>query len=68
MTSALVNELGFIILDGMRLPLRVIKETGEVEFCDKDKRRSNERGTRYIRMDTQDFVTLLQNISECATI
>lgn len=54
-----VDEIGFAYLDGIKLPFRLYERTGEIEFMDKDKRRAEERGYRYIRIDIQDFINLL---------
>ena len=55
-----LNDTGFPVLDGMRLPFRVIPETEEVEFFDKDRRRSEERGTRFVRLGAKEFIEMLQ--------
>jgi hypothetical protein len=57
--QAEISAPGFIFLDDIRLPFRVIKETGEIEFMDKNKHRSELRGYRFIRVSIDDFKKIL---------
>ena len=51
-----VDERGFVIVDGVKLGRRVVKDgVVKLEVCDKDRRRSAERGTRLVEVSVQEL-------------
>lgn len=58
MNDIFIDALGFVWIDDFRLPLRMVE--GDVEFCDKDRRRAYERGDRFVRVETAVLIELLQ--------
>lgn len=46
---------GFFTIDGVKL-FRVCRTTGRLEFFDKDKYRSQQRGSELVYKDPQDFI------------
>jgi hypothetical protein len=59
MSDIYIDAMGFIWVDDFRLPLRMVE--GEIEFCDKDRRRAYERGDRFVRVDASVLIEVLQN-------
>lgn len=57
MSKLLLCENNFVRLDGV-LICRITNE-GDLEFYDKDKRRSEERGTPYVTISLDDFIPLV---------
>lgn len=53
-----VDSHNFLTVDG----IKVCKVTtdGKLQFCDKDARRSSERGTRYVTVDMQTIVNTVK--------
>jgi len=56
-----IDDAGFVWSGNFRLPLRVDYERGVVEFFDKDKRRSYERGSRFVEIQATSMVEVLQS-------
>lgn len=54
-----IDAEGFLYADNMRLPLRFDFQRAVLEFCDKDARRSLQRGSRYVDVSAEDFAQLL---------
>jgi hypothetical protein len=52
---SLVYHNGFFILDGVKL-FRVCRVTGRLEFYDKDKERSHQRGSALVYKNPHTFV------------
>lgn len=57
-----VDREGYVRVDGVMLARRVFKENGQIclQLCDKDKRRSSQRGTRYLEITVQDLLNALE--------
>ena len=55
-----VDEQGFVTADGVKLGLLVeVPGNGyALQICDKDKRRSSERGCREVQVDLQSLANL----------
>lgn len=51
-----VDGQGFVFVDGVKVA-RCVKRKGELrlQFCDKDRRRSAQRGTRYVEVAVRDL-------------
>lgn len=54
-----VDPNGFIWYDGVKLPVRFIPERQAIEFFDKDRRRSEIRGSRTVEISLEQFSTEL---------
>lgn len=50
-----VDPNGFLWYDGVKLPVRFIRERGTLEFFDKDRRRSDLRGSRVLEIPVNQF-------------
>ena len=62
-----VDERGFVIVDGVKLGRRVVKDgVVKLEVCDKDRRRSAERGTRLVEVSVQELEEALADDNETA--
>jgi len=60
-----VDERGFVIVDGVKLGRRVVKDgVVKLEVCDKDRRRSAERGTRLVEVSVQELEEALADVSQ----
>lgn len=57
-----VDPEGFVRVDGVMLARRVFRDNGQVclQLCDKDKRRSSQRGTRFLEITVQDLLNALE--------
>lgn len=62
MGQFIIDDDGFVWYEDFRLPLRVDIERAVVEFFDKDRRRSEERGTRFVEITAQEFETMLHTL------
>jgi len=49
-----VDSRSFVKVDGV--PVCKVTSDGKLQFCDKDRRRSSERGTRYVVVDPSVIV------------
>ena len=55
-----VDGEGFVFIDGVKVGRRVcIDDEYGIEFMDKDKRRSRERGSRSLPVLWEDFVAIM---------
>jgi hypothetical protein len=54
-----VDPNGFVWYDGVKLPVRFIAARRSLEFFDKDKRRSEERGSRIVEITIEQFASEL---------
>lgn len=60
-----VDPNGFIWFDGVKLPVRFIPERSSIEFFDKDRRRSEARGSRTVEIRVDKFAReLLERIEK----
>lgn len=71
-TQLRLDERGFLWFGDFKLPMRYLRERGLVEFLDRDKRRSANRGSRVIYVPLVTFLAgfgiELQSAQEYATI
>jgi hypothetical protein len=51
-----IDDAGFLWTNDMKLPVRLVGE--QLEFCDKDKARSEQRGTRFVRIELTELLHL----------
>lgn len=58
--KVIVDSLGFVTADGVKIGLLVQLSGGgtALQVCDKDRRRSAERGTRLVQVPIQDLAKL----------
>lgn len=55
----IVDARGFVFVDGVKLALLVQNSDGAaLQICDKDRRRSAERGTRLVQVSLQELAKL----------
>lgn len=51
-----VDERGFVRVDGITIGRRVVKDgKPKLQVCDKDRRRSAERGTRLVEVTIEEL-------------
>lgn len=57
-----VDERDFVVVDGIKIGRRVRGSDGQVrlQICDKDRRRSERRGTRFVEVDPGDLAEALE--------
>jgi hypothetical protein len=57
-----VDERGFVIADGVKIGKRIVKDgVVKIQLCDKDRRRSAERGTRLVEVTIEELGEALRN-------
>jgi hypothetical protein len=57
-----VDEKGFVLVDGVKIGRRVVRQGAiKIEFCDKDRRRSQERGTRLVEVSVEELGEAVQS-------
>jgi hypothetical protein len=55
-----VDERGFVRVDGITIGKRVVKDgKPRLQVCDKDRRRSAERGTRFVEVTVEELGEVL---------
>lgn len=55
-----VDPAGFVWYDGAKLPFRIIRSKGIIEFIDKDRRRSEKRGSRFLAIPLEEFEKIIR--------
>lgn len=58
-----LDERGFLWLGDFRLPFRYLPDKGLFEFLDRDRRRSDSRGSRLVYVDVAQLLAII-NICE----
>ena len=61
--SVEIDDDGFLYVDGVMVA-RWIPQMRALEFCDKNKLRSAQRGSRLVRIRLRDFEAALRNESD----
>ncbi len=62
----ILDDSGFLWTPDMRLPVRLVD--GRLQFYDKDKRRSDERGTPYVSVEISEIIMALEKHKKRAKI
>lgn len=54
-----IDGRGFVSIDGVKVCR--LTENGRLQFCDKDKRRSEVRGTRYVEISAEKLASIAKS-------
>jgi len=58
-----IDRRGFVYVDGIRV-CRLIPSRGTLQFCDRNRQRSQRRGTRFVEVKLEDFFLISKTIEE----
>jgi hypothetical protein len=62
----ILDDFGFLWTADMRLPVRLVD--GRLQFFDKDKRRSDARGTPYVHVELDEIMRVVEKLKKRAII
>lgn len=62
MTQVTVDNKGFVVVDGVKV-CKVTRD-GKLQFCDKDRLRSQQRGTRFVEVSPDTLASVARNSSQ----